>query len=308
LQTNMRFHSSCGLSLENDPTTAQIFLIPAAFKFASVCVTAQPLVLWEQHFCALSLAIWNCLSSLKGLEEKVAWLLVEDDNDIRNVVAVMMSVWGEKPLPFPDGTAAWNWLDSVANGTFKGELPDLALMDIRMPGYTGDKVAARIRQTPVIKDIPIILMTAFSLTDAEIKEMMEQTGIDHLINKPLPDMEIFRSTLYRVRDERRARNAKQAASASTPQPTPQPTTQSPAQAAPQTAAQPAPPALQPTQHPVSPGTQATQQPASPQSQPTVPQPVTKPMQTPPTPAPSPTQTPAQPQTPANKPPTEKKEN
>src|SRR5438105_1910852 len=107
----------------------------------------------------------------------------------------MMTVWGEKPLPFPDGKAAWAWLDSVTNGTFTGELPELALMDIRMPGYTGDKVAARIRQIPAIKDIPIILMTAFALSDAEIKLMIEQTGIDHLINKPLPDMEDFRSML-----------------------------------------------------------------------------------------------------------------
>src|SRR5262249_28324659 len=219
----------------------------------------------------------------------------------------MMSVWGEKPLPFPDGTAAWNWLDSGANGTFKGELPDLALMDIRMPGYTGDKVAARIRQTPAIKDIPIILMTAFSLTDAEIKEMMEQTGIDHLINKPLPDMEVFRATLYRVRDERRARNAKQAESAkpgqpAAPQAPPQSTAQPPAgpsnsgqpastpaqPVAPQNApaqpstgqpptTQPTAPAQQPTQQPGSTGTAAS-------TQPTVPQPVTKPIQTPPTPA------------------------
>ncbi|MEP7286469.1 MAG: response regulator [Chloroflexota bacterium] len=135
----------------------------------------------------------------------MGWLLVEDDTDIRNVVAVMMSVWGEKPLPFPDGNAAWAWLDSVANGTFTGELPELALMDIRMPGYTGDKIAARIRQTSAIKDIPIILMTAFSLNDSEVKQMIDQTGIDYLINKPLPDMEDFRSTLYRVRDDKRAK-------------------------------------------------------------------------------------------------------
>src|SRR5205807_4515546 len=134
-----------------------------------------------------------------------------------NVVAVMMSVWGEKPLPFPDGGAAWGWLDTIANGTFKGELPDLALMDIRMPGYTGDKIAARIRQTPQIKDIPIILMTAFSLTDAEIKDMMSQAGVDYLINKPLPDMDVFRSTLYRVRDERKARAAAKPAEPTTTQ-------------------------------------------------------------------------------------------
>src|SRR5258706_9115937 len=150
------------------------------------------------------------MSSPLGLEDVVTWLLVEDDTDIRNVVAMMMSVWGERPLAFPDGGAAWAWLETVANGTYTGQLPELALMDIRMPGYTGDKVAARIRQTPTLKDIPIILMTAFSLTDSEIKDMMDQSGIDHLINKPLPDMEIFRTTLYRVRDERLTRAAKQA--------------------------------------------------------------------------------------------------
>jgi len=98
-------------------------------------------------------------------------------------------------------------LDQIADGTVKTDLPELALMDIRMPGYTGDKVAARIRQIPAIKDIPIILMTAFSLTDSEIKEMLEQNGIDYLINKPLPDMEEFKSKIYQVRDERRAKNA-----------------------------------------------------------------------------------------------------
>lgn len=136
----------------------------------------------------------------------MTWLLVEDDNDIRNVVAVMMSVWGEKPLPFPDGGAAWKWLDQVAEGSVTSDLPDLALMDIRMPGYTGDKVAARIRQIPAIQDIPIILMTAFSLTDEEIKGMLDTAGVDYLINKPLPDMEEFKSRLYQVRDEKRARN------------------------------------------------------------------------------------------------------
>lgn len=137
----------------------------------------------------------------------MTWLLVEDDPDIRNVVAIMMTVWGEKPLTFNDGKAAWTWLDTVANGTFTGELPELALMDIRMPGYTGDKVAARIRQVAALKDIPIILMTAFSLSDVEIKEMVEHIGIDYLINKPLPDIEDFRSTLYKVRDQRKSQNA-----------------------------------------------------------------------------------------------------
>lgn len=137
----------------------------------------------------------------------MTWLLAEDDTDIRTVISVMMTVWGEQPLVFPDGNAAWRWLDSVENGSFQGELPELALMDIRMPGHWGDKIAARIRKTPGVGDIPIILMTAFTLSEAEVNNMKEQTGVDHLINKPLPDLDVFRSMLYEVRDKRRKAKA-----------------------------------------------------------------------------------------------------
>jgi CheY-like chemotaxis protein len=232
-------------------------------------------------------------------DQEVTWLLVEDDSDIRNVVSVMMSVWGEKPLPFADGGAAWGWLDSVENGTYTGELPDLALMDIRMPGYTGDKVAARIRKVAAIKDIPIILMTAFSLTDTEIKEMMEQTGIDYLMNKPLPDMEVFRTTLYRVRDERKAKLAARASqtmpvvappsAASTTAGTPPPTPPvAPASTTPATPATP----------PAQPPTPAPAVPAQPTPSPT-PAPATPPPTTPlgPVPTQPPTPVPTAPATP-----------
>lgn len=137
----------------------------------------------------------------------MTWLLVEDDPDIRNFVQMVITVWGEKPLPFPDGRAAWAWLDSVEDGSYQGELPELALMDIRMPGHTGDEIAARIRRTDCIKDIPIVLMTAFTLSEAEIAEMQRRAGFDHLINKPLPELDRLQQLLYSVRDRRKAQNS-----------------------------------------------------------------------------------------------------
>lgn len=148
----------------------------------------------------------------------MTWLLVEDDPDIRNFVQMVLTVWGEKPLPFPDGRAAWAWLDSVESGSYQGELPELALMDIRMPGYTGDEIAARIRQTEPIKHIPIILMTAFTLSEAEIAEMQKRAGFDHLINKPLPELDRLQQLLYGVRDKRKAQLAQAAAQPAEPPP------------------------------------------------------------------------------------------
>ena len=135
----------------------------------------------------------------------VAWMLVEDDADIRNIISLMMTMWGENPLVFADGNAAWAWLDKVDQGIAQDVLPELALMDIRMPGPTGDKIAARIRQTGPIKNIPIVLMTAYALSEAEVKVMVEQTGIDYLMNKPLPDLDVFRQMLYDIRNKKQAK-------------------------------------------------------------------------------------------------------
>ncbi|MDW8171035.1 MAG: response regulator [Anaerolineae bacterium] len=122
------------------------------------------------------------------------WLIVEDEADIRNLVATMAQVWGHTPIVFESGQRAWDWLDKVDAGQ-ANPLPEFALMDIRMPGYRGDEVAARIRRTQALQHIPIVLMTAFVLSDEERREMMRQSGVDEIINKPLPDFMSLKNLL-----------------------------------------------------------------------------------------------------------------
>lgn len=114
-------------------------------------------------------------------------MIAEDEADIRNLVATMAQVWGHETITFESGKTAWQWLDEVEEGSYEGTLPEFALMDIRMPGHRGDEVAKRIRHTAPISHIPIVLMTAFVLSEDEMKEMKADTGVDHIINKPLPD-------------------------------------------------------------------------------------------------------------------------
>lgn len=132
------------------------------------------------------------------------WLIAEDEPDIRNLVAMMCQVWGHQPMTFESGQKAWDWLDKVEAGDFTGDLPDLALMDIRMPGYRGDEVAQRIRKTASLKDIPIVLMTAFVLSDEERKTMMDEAGVDMIINKPLPDFGDLKKLIDQVIASRQA--------------------------------------------------------------------------------------------------------
>ena len=126
------------------------------------------------------------------------WLVVEDEEDIRNIVKVMFQVWQHTPMECRNGHEAWNWLDEVESGTFNGDLPELALMDIRMPGHKGHEIARRIRTLEPLRQIPIVLMTAFSLTESERTAMLQEYGVDCIIYKPLPDLFELKQTLDSV--------------------------------------------------------------------------------------------------------------
>lgn len=134
----------------------------------------------------------------------MTWLIVEDEEDIRNIVSFMCTAWGHQTLTFPDGGKAVAWLAEVENGTFTSELPELALLDIRMPGYTGDQVGERIRKTEKLKDIAIVMMTAFSLSESERTRVMTTSGADALIMKPLPDMDELKKRLHSILEEKKA--------------------------------------------------------------------------------------------------------
>ncbi|MEL6306716.1 MAG: response regulator [Chloroflexota bacterium] len=125
-------------------------------------------------------------------------MIAEDEEDIRNLVSMMAQVWGHTTVVFESGAKAWAFLDAVNAGNNSDPLPEFALMDIRMPGYRGDEVAKRIRDTSGMENIPIVLMTAFALSDDEIRELKQETGVDHVINKPLPDFVLLKAELEEI--------------------------------------------------------------------------------------------------------------
>lgn len=132
------------------------------------------------------------------------WLIVEDEADIRNLVVMMCQVWGNTPMPYESGQKAWEWLDAVENGTYTGPLPEFALMDIRMPGKRGNEIAERIRTVDKVKHIPIVLMTAFVMSEDEMERMRRDFGVDEVINKPLPDFDQLRAILYGIIERKKS--------------------------------------------------------------------------------------------------------
>jgi len=129
----------------------------------------------------------------------LTWLIAEDEADIRNLVAMMCQVWGHTTMTFENGQKVWDWLDTVEAGTYNGQMPEFALMDIRMPGKKGNEIASRMRSMPALNAMPIVLMTAFTLNEQERDALLTDAGVDQVIGKPLPDFEELRVLLHDVK-------------------------------------------------------------------------------------------------------------
>ena len=128
----------------------------------------------------------------------MTWLIAEDEADILNLVAMMCRLWGHNPLTFNAGDKVWEWLDKIEAGEYRDAIPDLALMDIRMPGKKGNELAHRMRQLPALKHVPIVLMTAFSLSETDVFSMAQNDGVDYIIYKPLPTPDDLKQKLEDV--------------------------------------------------------------------------------------------------------------
>lgn len=66
--------------------------------------------------------------------------------------------------------------------------PDLVLLDIMMPGLNGYEVTEQMKSDPVLKDIPIILITALDSSENKIRGI--EAGADEFLNKPISAAEL----------------------------------------------------------------------------------------------------------------------
>lgn len=115
------------------------------------------------------------------------WMLVEDESDLYEMILAMYDVLGIGGVAFATGEDATDWIVDVERGVYEGELPELALLDIRLPGdVNGLMVGSRMRESSMLSHTVIVLMTAFHLTPSEEQEAMDIAGADYLLYKPLP--------------------------------------------------------------------------------------------------------------------------
>jgi CheY-like chemotaxis protein len=108
---------------------------------------------------------------------------------------MMLLLWEVDSLVFADGHEAWAWLDEVERGSHPLPLPEVALLDIRMPGHLGYEIGARMRAIRATSAIPLLIMTAYHLSDQDRAQIYESARPEHLVPKPFPALDEFRSLI-----------------------------------------------------------------------------------------------------------------
>ena len=101
-------------------------------------------------------------------------LVVDDEPDIRELVALNFTVEGFEVLTAADGYEA----ETLA----RSEHPDVIILDVMMPGRDGLEVLASLKSEPATCHIPVVLLTAKS-GDDDIWTGW-QAGIDYYVTKP----------------------------------------------------------------------------------------------------------------------------
>ncbi|HTP07567.1 MAG TPA: response regulator [Anaerolineae bacterium] len=125
-------------------------------------------------------------------------LIAEDERDIRELVNFSLQFGGFTVVQAANGAEAVEQAQK--------ELPDLILMDVRMPKMTGYEACRQMKTMPELRDIPVVFLSAKG-QETEIQTGLE-AGAEEYILKPFAPDELVKqvqAVLDRVAARRGAR-------------------------------------------------------------------------------------------------------
>lgn len=105
-------------------------------------------------------------------------LIAEDEPDIRELVAFTLRFAGHEVVATANGEEAVQQAGQM--------IPDIILMDVRMPRMTGYEACRIMKADPILKDIPVVFLSAKG-QDSEIQTGMAVGAEDYLLKPFAPD-------------------------------------------------------------------------------------------------------------------------
>ena len=107
-------------------------------------------------------------------------LVADDDEDILQLVSFRLERAGYTVVTAADGQQAL--------AAARRHQPDLAVLDVMMPGLNGYEVTRQLRADPATAAIPVILLTA-RVQEADVSRGFE-AGADDYLRKPFSPQEL----------------------------------------------------------------------------------------------------------------------
>lgn len=86
-------------------------------------------------------------------------LIVEDDADLREMMAQLLTLEGYRAETVANGRDALEYLH-------RGDPPDLILLDLMMPIMDGWEFRRRQREDPALANVPVVVLSALDQTRA----------------------------------------------------------------------------------------------------------------------------------------------
>ena len=107
-------------------------------------------------------------------------LIAEDERDIRDLIEFTLTFAGHQVFKATNGAEAVDLAPKV--------MPDLIMMDVRMPRMTGYEACRQIKQIDEVKNIPIVFLSAKG-QESEIDTGLDAGAYDYIL-KPFAPMEL----------------------------------------------------------------------------------------------------------------------
>jgi CheY-like chemotaxis protein len=108
-------------------------------------------------------------------------MVVDDDEDIREVAKLLLEIEGYRVATASDGADAWAQVN-------ESERPSLILLDLMMPRMDGEQFIKALRASPWAS-IPVVIMSGQNSADDKAKEL----AVDDCIAKPTDLDELLRT-------------------------------------------------------------------------------------------------------------------
>ena len=105
-------------------------------------------------------------------------LIAEDEPDIRELVAFTLRFAGHEVTATANGEEAVQQAGKV--------IPDIILMDVRMPRMTGYDACRLMKADPILKNIPVVFLSAKG-QDSEIQVGLAAGAEEYLLKPFAPD-------------------------------------------------------------------------------------------------------------------------